>query len=169
METNYIIDQLQNNLSIFHSLLTVVTEKEIVWHPSQGKWCLLQIVCHLYDEEREDFRPRIKHTLYISNQPLIPIDPAGWVISRRYHEQNFHQKLRDFAKEREQSILWLKNLQQPNWYNAVHHKTLGDLSAYKFLASWLAHDYLHIRQITRLKYDYLQHLSGQDLSYAGSW
>jgi hypothetical protein len=33
----------------------------------------------------------------------------------------------------------------------------------------MAHDLLHIRQITKLKYDYLKYLSGQGLSYAGDW
>jgi hypothetical protein len=36
-------------------------------------------------------------------------------------------------------------------------------------ANWLAHDYLHIRQILRLKYEYLKSISEEDLSYAGEW
>ena len=38
-----------------------------------------------------------------------------------------------------------------------------------FSPNWLAHDYLHIRQIIRLKFAYLQQLSKEDLSYAGNW
>jgi len=43
------------------------------------------------------------------------------------------------------------------------------MSAKFILANWLAHDYLHIRQITRLKYDYLQDIPNENLSYAGNW
>jgi hypothetical protein len=38
-----------------------------------------------------------------------------------------------------------------------------------FLHNWLAHDYLHIRQIIRIKYDYLKKTSGEILLYAGEW
>jgi len=43
------------------------------------------------------------------------------------------------------------------------------MTASMFFSNWLAHDYLHIRQITRLKYDYLKQLTNEDLSYAGTW
>ncbi len=43
------------------------------------------------------------------------------------------------------------------------------MTAKMFLSNWLAHDYLHIRQITKLKYDYLKQLTNEDLNYAGNW
>jgi hypothetical protein len=46
---------------------------------------------------------------------------------------------------------------------------LGRLSAGTFLSNWLAHDYLHIRQIIRLKYQYLQRQTRESLDYAGAW
>lgn len=46
---------------------------------------------------------------------------------------------------------------------------LGDITAEMFLSSWLAHDYLHIKQITKLKYDYFKEVSGGKVAYAGEW
>jgi hypothetical protein len=43
------------------------------------------------------------------------------------------------------------------------------MSAGMLLANWLAHDYLHFRQITKLKYDYIKYRTGEDLAYAGTW
>ena len=37
------------------------------------------------------------------------------------------------------------------------------------LTNWLAHDYLHIRQIIKLKFDFLKDQSDEHLSYAGEW
>lgn len=38
-----------------------------------------------------------------------------------------------------------------------------------FLTNWLTHDYLHMRQIIKLKYDYLEQQSGEMIDYAGTW
>jgi hypothetical protein len=43
------------------------------------------------------------------------------------------------------------------------------MSARLFLHNWLAHDYLHIRQINRLKFAYLKAHSDISLDYAGAW
>ena len=43
------------------------------------------------------------------------------------------------------------------------------MSAENILANWLAHDLLHIRQITTLHWEYLSNMSESNLSYAGDW
>lgn len=146
-----------------------MTEKLYLWKPSPEKWCLLEIVCHLYDIEREDFRARTKHLMESTTAPLPSVDPQGWVETRSYIQQNYHDKLNDFLMEREQSIKWLQSLSNPKWENVYEHPKFGKMTAKMFLSNWLAHDYLHIRQITKLKYDYLKQLTNEDLNYAGNW
>jgi len=171
-EMNYtteIIFRIEENINVFKFLFTELTEEMCLWKPKPNKWCLLEIVCHLYDEEREDFKARIKHVLETPTAPLPPIDPQGWVIARQYIEQNYSEKLINFLTEREQSVKWLRSLTNPNWDNAYQHEKLGTMTAQMFLSNWLAHDYLHIRQIIKLKYDYLKQLTNEDLNYAGDW
>ena len=169
MEYNKIIQELTRNKLVFKELLTGLGQEEYLWKQNPDKWCLLEIICHLYDEEREDFRTRTKQVLESPELPLPKIDPVGWVKERNYLHQNFSQKLDDFLSEREQSVKWLNSLENPKWNNAYDHPKLGKMTAKLFLSNWLAHDYLHIRQITRLKFDYLNYKSGEDLSYAGNW
>jgi hypothetical protein len=164
-----IINGLSENRNVFKELLSHLQEDVYLWKSSSDKWCLLEIVCHLYDEEREDFRARTKHVLVTPNEPLPSIDPPGWVKTRNYIEQNYIDKLNDFLAEREQSIKWLQSLDNPKWDNAYQHPKFGDMTAKMFLSNWLAHDSLHIRQIAKLKFDYLQQLTKEDLGYAGSW
>jgi hypothetical protein len=169
MNHNKIIQELIRNKLVFNELLTGLTDKEFLWKQNSDKWCLLEIICHLYDEEREDFRTRTKQVLESPELPLPKIDPVGWVIERKYLQQNFSEKLKDFLSEREQSVKWLQSLKNPKWENAYNHPKLGKMTAKLILANWLAHDYLHIRQITKLKYDHLKSKSDEDLSYAGNW
>ncbi|MDB4728314.1 DinB family protein [Saprospiraceae bacterium] len=169
MDYQHIIQNLESNKATFESLLLDLSEKEILFKTSPEKWCLLEIICHLYDEEREDFRTRVKQVLESPNIPLPPIDPVGWVKERNYIGQDYSTVLTQFLKERDDSIIWLKSLVNPKWNNAYHHPKVGPLTAKMYLSNWLAHDFLHIRQITRLKYDYLMSISEESLDYAGNW
>lgn len=167
--TTQIIQELSNNKLTFSALLSGLTNEQYLWKANPESWCLLEIICHLYDEEREDFRFRCQHVLENPNQLPPPIDPEGWVKARDYINQDPAKMLHSFLEEREQSIAWLKALHSPQWDNEYQHPQLGPLSAHLFLSNWLAHDYLHIRQILKTKYAYLDQQTEEELSYAGKW
>lgn len=167
--TEEIIRQLQQNQTTFHSLFEGISPELQTWRLHPEHWCLLEIICHLYDEEREDFRARVKSILDDPEQPLSPFNPVAWVTERSYMTQDFEQKRQAFLEERSTSIDWLTSLTEPKWDNSFQHPKRGPLTARMFLSNWLAHDYLHIRQITRVKYEYLRQTSGLDISYAGTW
>ncbi|MEQ9288717.1 MAG: DinB family protein [Cyclobacteriaceae bacterium] len=169
MDYTYITEQLENNLPVFQGLLKSCAPEEYLWKPQPEKWCLLEIICHLCDEEREDFRMRVKTTLESPGTFPPPIDPVGWVGKRGYINQDFAKKLEEFAEERMASVIWLKSLKNPKWTNSYEHVSLGTVSAHLFLSNWLAHDYQHIRQILNIKHGYLQSVSGEKLDYAGNW
>ena len=169
MDPDHIINNLERNRAVFNELLQGLSEGETKWKPAHDKWSLLEIVCHLYDEEREDFRARLDHVLISPSEPLPPIDPVGWVSSRKYSERNYTEMLTLFLEEREQSVKWLRSLDSPKWDNAYDHPKFGKMSAELFLVNWLAHDLLHIRQILSVKHKYLSQLTKETLQYAGDW
>ena len=169
MNTKYIFQELKRNKIVFKDILENLKEEVYRWKPSSEKWSILEVLVHLYDEEREDFRARLKHTLENPDLPFSAIDPAGWVTARKYAEQDYDTAIQKFLAERDNSIEWLNALTNPKWENVHKHPKLGDLSAEMFLSSWLAHDYLHIKQITKIKYDYFKQLSADKVTYAGEW
>lgn len=164
-----IFEELHSNKKVFKALLSNIPKESILWRQNSAKWSLLEVVCHLHDEEREDFRTRVKCVLEDPASPPPSFDPVLWVKERKYVDQNYNNVLSDFLKEREISVQWLKTIKDPVWSNTYLHPKLGPMSAYLFLTNWLAHDYLHIRQIIRLKFDYLKEISGESLNYAGNW
>jgi len=167
MHSAYLITQLENNADVFKSLLSGISVEMIKWKTSEKNWSLLEIICHLYDEEREDFRARLAKIL-LEDHEWDPIDLQGWVVSGKYSEKDFTTVLNDFLKERKLSIEWLKNLEVHDWNIKAVHPKMGEFSAIQMLANWLAHDYLHFRQIVKTKYLYLQNsISPADLGYAG--
>lgn len=166
---NTVISGLESNRHTFRGLLENPPGELITWRPAEKKWNLLEIVCHLVDEEVEDFRTRVRTTLIEPDTEPPGIDPEGWVTSRNYASRDYHEMLSLFLEERLDSVQWLRGLDDVNWDNAFHHRIYGPMTAAMFFTNWLAHDYLHIRQILRLKYQYLLQTSEEDLRYAGEW
>ena len=164
-----VIAQLKKNTEVLRDLLKEIPAKEFLWKQSDDKWCLLEIVCHLRDEETQDFRLRTKSVLEDPSKPLPPIDPPAWVTDRKYMEQDYDRTLHDFIEERLNSIAWLESLRDPQWENTYEHPKLGPLTARRLLFNWFAHDLLHMRQIIRLKFDYLAAHGDENLEYAGKW
>ena len=169
MDHRWIIQQLNLNKNTFNSILSGIEKRQYTWKPTPEKWNLLEVLCHLLDEEREDFRARLKHTLETPTAPMPKIDPPGWVTERKYAEQNYEDTLKRFLTERDSSVKWLTSLVNPEWKNIYLHPKAGELSAEMFLANWLAHDYLHFRQITKLKYDFMKVNNKVRFDYAGDW
>jgi hypothetical protein len=97
------------------------------------------------------------------------INPVELVTARNFSQQNFEPKLESFLTERKNSVAWLRRLKNPAWKNFYDHPKFGKLYASMFLNNWLAHDLLHIRQITKLKFDYFRFKTGESFDYAGNW
>ncbi len=165
-----IIFQLQKNLNIFKKLLQDISHIEIcTWKPTKDNWCILEVLCHLHDKEKEDFKLRTKWILDKPEEIPPSFDSEKWAIEKKYIEQNYKEILKVFINERVDSIMWLKSLGNVNWQNSYTDPKLGKVSARAVLVNWLAHDYLHMRQIIKLKYDYIKDLTGEEFKFAGSW
>ncbi len=133
-------------------------------------WSILEILCHLADEEVEDFRPRLELTLRDPAADWPKIDPEGAARTRRYQEQDPRHALERFTAARAANVEWLTSLTAVNWLQAVEHPRLGSLRAGDLLASWAAHDLLHLRQITKRLYESAGAAAGEfDTGYAGAW
>ena len=119
------------------------------WKPSPEDWSILEIVCHLGDEEVDDFRKRVRLTLEQPGEPWPPIDPEAAAVERNYAGQDLAQALKRFLDERQQSLVWLRSLDDPDWDAAYDHPNHGPVPAGEIMASWAAHDVLHLRQISK--------------------
>jgi DinB superfamily len=169
MERSHLFLLLARHRNVFHAMLSGMAPAEVLWKSAPEKWCALEIICHLYDEEREDFRARLKSVLDTPDQPFVKIDPPAWVMERKYMEQDFEATLKDFLHEREQSLAWLHSLTEAPWNNFYMHPTVGPVSCDLLLSNWVAHDLHHIRQLVNLRYAYLKAHTAVPLDYAGTW
>jgi hypothetical protein len=146
-----------------------ISAEQARWKPDPDSWSILEVINHLYDEEREDFRVRLKHILDQAEGMPPGIDPVGWVTERRYNQRDLETSLARFLQEREASLMWLAGLAEPDWDVAAEGPS-GRIKAGDMLIAWVAHDLLHLRQLVELRYAYLQQQARPyQIVYAGQW
>ena len=114
--------------------------------PAPDEWAPVEIVCHLRDEEAEDFGARIRVILE-GGPRFTPIDPEGWATARRYHEADPGAALAAFREHRAASLAILSGV-APERFAASGESPSGlRLSGLDLLVAWVAHDGLHLRQL----------------------
>lgn len=170
IKTVEILRQLSANAEVFRALVYTISGEQEEWKPNSETWCMKEVMEHVYNEEIIDFRNHLREMF--SNPPL------SWGA---FHHDEFisvescRQALEGFLKEREASIAWLKSLSLPDW-DIASQATFGPggdvlvLKAGDVLVSWVAHDYLHIRQINELFFAWNEtQVSSYSVQYAGGW
>jgi hypothetical protein len=115
--------------------------------PAPREWAPVEIVCHLRDEETEDFGARLS-VITEGGASFAPIDPEGWAAQRRYLEADGPAVLADLCRRRGQSVAWLAGVVPERLTRAVEHPRAGRLTGLDLLAAWVAHDRLHLAQLT---------------------
>jgi hypothetical protein len=170
MDFDYCLNQLTVNATAVQHLAAGIDAVQARWKPAPESWSVLEVINHLADEEREDFRARIRHVLSGSDQPAPSINPQGWVVERAYNQRDLGASVADYLAERQRSLEWLRGLTGVSWDTPVSQSPrpgfrLGDL-----LVAWVAHDILHQRQLVELKWAYgLTVYSPYNPAYAGDW
>lgn len=168
MNLPFILQQLQHSAQVIHALAQV-DDAQAYWKPDPASWSMVEVINHLYDEEREDFRAHLQGVLQTPAAPWSSIDPRAWVSQRRYQQRAFAPSLENFLRERAASLAWLAGQTAPDW-QAAYDMPWGRLTAGDLLISWAAHDLLHVRQLNELRYHYLaQRSAPYSPQYAGEW
>lgn len=100
------------------------------------------------------------------------IQPFDWVESRGYGKRDPSESIARFKNERRKSLDWLKRSAEPDLsvLHAGRRKFEEEIRTGDVIASWVAHDYFHIRQITNLKWEYLMKSARPySCAYAGEY
>jgi uncharacterized damage-inducible protein DinB len=157
-----IVRQLTGNAEAMRALVQTISDEQAGWKPNPETWSMKEVMEHVYNEERIDFRKHLKEML--SDPPL----PWGEFRREEYVSvEGCRQALEGFLIEREASVDWLMALESTDW--DVASKTpfgpTGDV-----LVSWVAHDFLHLRQMIELLYAWNEkQASPYSVRYAGGW
>ena len=169
MQFKTLYQELVNSTEMIRALFRDIDQDQAQVKPDAESWSILEVICHLYDEEREDFREHLDFILHRQDEEWHPIDPQGWVTERKYNEQNVHEMAVQFFAERKKSLEWLMEIAEADW-ETTYTSEYGSMKAGEMFSSWVAHDNLHIRQLTELRRQYIKQITQPyDVQYAGDW
>lgn len=146
MEYKALYQELVNSTEMLRVLLKDIGQEQAQVKPDTGAWSILEVLCHLHDTEREDFREHLDFILHRQNEEYHAIDPQGWITERKYNEQDLLEMQAKFFAERKQSLEWLNTLSTVDW-ETTYTSEYGSVSAGEMFSCWIAHDNLHIRQL----------------------
>ena len=168
------IQELIRSLDVFPATLAAAVDgmddDSIRYKPADGVWSILEIVCHVADEEIEDFRTRVLSTLDDPSSAWPGIDPEAAAKDRRYNAQDLAEQLDRFRRDRAESVGLLRRLKSPVWNRTYEHPVLGPIHAGDVMVSWAAHDMLHLRQIAKRRFELIGLAApGYHTAYAGQW
>src|SRR5882762_9861898 len=105
--------------------------------PAPAEWSALEIVCHLRDEEAEDFGARLR-VVVDGGTRFAAIDPERWVQERAYRDADPRAALATLAERRAANLAFLDGVPPDRLRHAVTHARLGALSGLDLLAAWVA-------------------------------
>jgi uncharacterized damage-inducible protein DinB len=165
-----ILRQMDSNAEAIRALLQTISDEQARWKPDPETWSMQEVMEHIYNEERIDFRKHLKEMFSDPPQPWGRFRQEEYIAV-----ENCLQALEAFLDERKASIAWLKSLVSPDWGITSQATFSFDsdtlvLSAGDVLVSWVAHDYLHMRQMNELTYAWNEKLASPfSVEYAGGW
>ncbi len=153
MDYKALREALAAQADLIRGLVDHLSEQEVRWKPGPDRWSVLEVVGHLHDEERCDFRVRLDILLHQSGAPWPEIRPMEWVTERDYNGRELVTSLGAFLEERQASLEWLDSLDSPDWERGEEAPWGGVFHAGDMLAAWVFHGELHMRQLIRLRQD----------------
>ena len=169
MEFKTLYQELQNSAEMIRALLAGISQEDAQIRPTPESWSILEVVCHLYDLEREDFREHLDFILHRQDEEYHVIDPQAWIMERRYNEQDLRAMQEKFFEERQKSLEWLNGLANADW-DITYSSQYGSVTAGEMFSCWVAHDILHIRQLVELRRARIEKITQPyPLEYAGEW
>jgi hypothetical protein len=60
MDLDWLVSQMEANAQGIRALAAGCSDQQARWRPDPASWSILEVINHLLDEEREDFRPHTK-------------------------------------------------------------------------------------------------------------
>src|SRR5262250_3689576 len=88
---------------VLDALLAGLDEEGWRARPAPAEWAPVEIVCHLRDEEVEDFGARLR-VVVEGGAGFTPIDPERWAVERRYLDDDGPRALATFLERRAKSL-----------------------------------------------------------------
>ena len=131
-------------------LVVGLTPAQLRQAEAPGKWCILEVVAHLADQELvNSYRLR---AIVAEDEPLIQgYDQDRWAAQLRYRDTDPEELLGELEVLRKRNLRLYRQLSEAELDRAGIHSERGRESARRLRALTAAHDLVHRSQIERIR------------------
>lgn len=138
--------ELGRLIPALHALADDLDAETLRTRPAPDEWSPVEILCHLRDEESEDFGARLRAVLDGATS-LARIEPDRWPEQRGYRNQDAVAALAELKARRSANLDFLAGLDSDRLGATISLGKLGPLSALDLLVAWVEHDQQHLAQL----------------------
>jgi len=145
------IPVLERTPGVLRALLDGLPDAWTTAREGPDSWSPYDVVGHLIHGERTDWIPRAELILRVGEaEPFPPFD--RFAMFRDSAGKSLGELLDTFARLRGESVARLRALSPApaDLARRGRHPELGPVTLAQHLATWVAHDLSHIRQIVRI-------------------
>ena len=145
------VSLLTRTPAVLNALLRDLPESWTLTNEGENTWSAFDVVGHLVNGERTDWKPRVNMILESGEaRTFTPFD--RWGHAREVQGKSLAQLLDEFARLRSQNVSELRalNLQPEDLARRGRHPALELVTLSELLSTWVAHDLTHLHQISRI-------------------
>lgn len=160
------IEVLSRTPQVLEALLSGLSDDWLYSNEGPGTWSPVEVVGHLIINEETNFLPRTKLILSDGgSKTLSPIDMTAHI--ERFDEVPIAQLLTTFRELRNENIRSLQsiNLTATDLNKTAIHPKVGLVQLQHVLSTWVAHDLIHIGQISRVMAKQYKHEVGPFIEF----
>ena len=130
-------------------VISTASAETIVRQPSENRWSVLQIVCHLADAELLA-SVRIRRIITQDRTRLWGYQQEVWADRLGYQQRKIETALARFALLRRENGELLADQSDAVWQQTAEHDLYGVLSLRQWIEDYLDHTAKHLNQIREL-------------------
>lgn len=138
---------LRHTPAILERILDDVPASRYNDRVGEGRFTLLEMVCHLADFE-DIYVERMRAALKTDGVEVPDVDEGQRAIEKKYDCRDLHKELEVFANRRRDTITFLEELTDDELNRSFTKEGLGKITIKEYLAILSGHDLYHLEQAT---------------------
>ena len=143
------LDIMASTPALLRSLLDALPD-EVTEQPADATWSPKDVVAHLLMTSKQGGVTRIR-AIIAQDEPALPAFDEEVELERSgLRVRPLAEILDEFARVREDDVVWLKKLDGASLARSGRHSQVGLVTAEEFLYHSAHHDCLHIGQLSAM-------------------
>lgn len=127
-----------------------VSEEDLEFRPSPGKWNIREIAIHLCDSEIVGAH-RIRKVMSEENGLIIGYDQDKWASHLNYGKRNLNNAVELFRMLRKSTSELFEDLKETDWQRTITHNERGIMTMLDLVQLYADHCENHVSQIRQIR------------------